>query len=113
MYYAEQDLFLNAACMLETKLGAEDLLDRLQRIEKDLGRIETFKNGPRSIDLDVLLYGMESISSNRLIVPHPKIAERPFVLKPLLDILPKDTRHPYFSETFAVRYLILQTDVYF
>ena len=113
MYYAEQDLFLNAACLLETKLEAWDLLDQLKRIEKDLGRIETFQNGPRIIDLDVLLYGKEIISSNHLVVPHPRIAERAFVLKPLCDILPKDTRHPHFSESFAVGYFILSTAMFY
>jgi len=102
MYFTDQDLFLNAACVLETKLGAVDLLDQLQRIEKELGRVETFRNGPRSIDLDVVLYGSEVINTDRLIVPHPKIAERAFVLKPLCDIIPSDTMHPTTAQTFKV-----------
>lgn len=78
--------FLNGAIKIETKLSPNMLLRRLKKIEKELGREDTVKNGPRTIDLDILLYGNKIISRKNLIIPHPRMFEREFVIKPLLTI---------------------------
>jgi len=82
-----QGKFLNAAVKIETTLAATDLLDRLKRIERELGRVKTARNGPRTIDLDILFYGNVSVRTKDLDIPHPRIFEREFVLKPLLELL--------------------------
>ncbi len=84
----DQPAYLNAAVGLTTRLGPEALLDRLQELERDHGRTREVRWGPRTIDLDLLLYGASAISSGRLTVPHPRLAERRFALLPLLDVLP-------------------------
>jgi len=88
MYIEDQDKFLNAVCLLRTSTQPMILLDRLKDIENKLGRLATYRNGPRIIDLDILLYGNHCISNERLTIPHPRMHERPFVLKPLCDINP-------------------------
>ena len=88
MYVIDQNAFLNAACLLETSLTSMQLLDALKDIEMELGRQATFKNGPRIIDLDILMYADQVVKEDRLEIPHPRIAERSFVLKPLCDINP-------------------------
>lgn len=88
MYIEDQDKFLNAVCLLRTSTQPMILLDRLKDIENKLGRLTTYRNGPRVIDLDILLYGNHCISNDRLTIPHPRMHERPFVLKPLCDINP-------------------------
>lgn len=93
-----QGKFLNAAAELETTLGPEGLLDELQAIENELGRTRTVHWGPRTIDLDVLLYGDEVVQTQRLTVPHPLMHERVFVLGPLCEIAP-GARHPALGET--------------
>jgi len=86
---ADQPRFLNAAAAVETTLSAHDLLDRLLAIELRLGRTrEGARFGPRTIDLDLLLYGDERIDEPGLEVPHPRLHERRFVLEPLLDLDP-------------------------
>lgn len=85
MYVTEQDEFLNAACELETRLSPIELLDALQDIEKTLGRVKTIDKGPRSIDLDILLYEGEIVNTERLKVPHALMHEREFVLRPLAE----------------------------
>lgn len=86
MYFTQQDPFLNAVCQIKTDLAPISLLEKLKSIEKKLGRVETFRNGPRTIDLDILLYDDKTQSSETLQIPHPKLQERSFVLKPLMDI---------------------------
>ena len=87
--YAEQPPFLNAAVAVETELGPRELLDRLLAVERELGRERTGPRfGPRTIDLDLLLYGDETIDEPGLVVPHPRLAERRFVLEPLADLDP-------------------------
>ena len=88
MYHTDQRSFLNAVCLVQTSLPPLELLDELQSIEQRVGRQASFRNGPRMIDLDILMYGNQSISTDRLQVPHPRIAERAFVLLPLSDIAP-------------------------
>lgn len=81
--------YVNAVACLDTALAAEDLLDRLQQIEKRQGRTTGQRWGPRTLDLDILLYGEQIISSARLSVPHPGLHERSFVLYPLQEIAPE------------------------
>ena len=93
MYRTDQDWFVNAVVLGETDLSPRELLEQTQGIEKGMGRIETFKNGPRLIDLDILFYGDQSIKEEGLTVPHPRMEERQFVLHPLRDVKP-DWVHP-------------------
>jgi len=82
-----QGKFLNAALKIKTGLSCFGLLKELKQIEKALGRKRTVRYGPRAIDLDILFFGDRLISSKCLEVPHPKIFEREFVIRPLLDII--------------------------
>ncbi|KAI0203761.1 Dihydropteroate synthase [Astrocystis sublimbata] len=88
MYVLDQNRFVNGACEVETDLEPLALLDALQDIERAMGRRKIIDKGPRNIDLDVLLYENERVSHSRLTVPHPLIAEREFVLRPLADLIP-------------------------
>lgn len=85
--YTDQADFLNIAVAIETTLQAEDLLSVCQGIENELGRVREFRWGPRIIDLDILLYNSETIETESLIVPHPRMYERAFVLVPLEEIM--------------------------
>lgn len=88
--YAEQPDFINAVCTLETRLSAAALIARMLEIEVASGRTrEAVRNGPRPLDLDLLVFGAEVIDENGLKVPHPRIAERRFVLEPLAEIAPE------------------------
>jgi 2-amino-4-hydroxy-6-hydroxymethyldihydropteridine diphosphokinase len=96
-----QDNFYNAVVRLETSLSPADLLERLKEIEvKVFRRVPSGHWGPRSMDLDILLYGEELLSGERLTVPHPRLAERRFVLQPLADLAPS-LRHPSLGKTIA------------
>jgi 2-amino-4-hydroxy-6-hydroxymethyldihydropteridine diphosphokinase len=83
-----QGKFLNAAAGIETDLAPEALLAELKRVERALGRRPGPRWGPRQIDLDILLYGEEILESERLVIPHPRLCERRFVLAPLAEIAP-------------------------
>lgn len=85
---AEGDDYINAVARIETGLGAEALLAALHTIESGFGRERPFHNAPRVIDLDLLLYGQDTIVRSGLVVPHPRMTERAFVLIPLLQIDP-------------------------
>ncbi len=85
----DQPDYLNAAALIETELNAELLLDQLQAIENQHGRIRTRHWGERTLDLDILLYGDEIVNTERLTVPHAGLAEREFVLYPLQKINPE------------------------
>jgi 2-amino-4-hydroxy-6-hydroxymethyldihydropteridine diphosphokinase len=85
----DQPAFLNGAVALETELGPRELLDALLAVERDLGRARRERWGPRTIDLDLLLYGDETIDEPGLTVPHPRLHERRFALEPLLDLDPE------------------------
>ncbi len=87
--YANQPAFVNAVARLETGLSADALLDELQKVESAHGRARSFANAPRTLDLDLLLYGEEVRASPRLTLPHPRMHERAFVLNPLLEIAPE------------------------
>lgn len=80
--------YLNAVIELETGLTAPALLDHLQQIEQQAGRERPYRNAPRTLDLDLLLYGSARIESERLTVPHPRMTQRAFVLVPLAEIAP-------------------------
>ena len=83
----KQPKFLNVALKITTDIPPVTLLKKLQNIEKRLGRTKTVRNGPRTIDLDILFYADKIINRKDLIVPHPRIFEREFVLKPLSEII--------------------------
>ncbi|MCM3571462.1 2-amino-4-hydroxy-6-hydroxymethyldihydropteridine diphosphokinase [Neobacillus mesonae] len=86
--YEDQDLFLNMVIEIQTTLEAMELLDRCLTVESELGRKREIRWGPRTIDLDILTYNQENIKNERLIVPHPRMMERAFVLVPLLEMKP-------------------------
>jgi 2-amino-4-hydroxy-6-hydroxymethyldihydropteridine diphosphokinase len=89
--YADQPAFLNGAAALETDLSPRALLDRLLAVEQELGRVRGVgpRFGPRTIDLDLLLYGAEVLDEPGLTVPHPRLAERQFALEPLYELDPE------------------------
>ena len=84
----DADPFLNAVVEVQTELGPEALLDVCLAVENKLGRVRTGGWSPRTIDIDVLIFGQTDIDTERLQLPHPRIAERDFVLRPLVDIAP-------------------------
>ena len=96
----EQPDYLNAVVAIATSLSAEGLLDRLQAIEQAQGRERSVRWGPRTLDLDLLLYGDQQICSPRLQVPHPAMAQRHFVLYPLAELCAADCVLPS-GETLA------------
>lgn len=96
--YTEQDNFVNAVCIAETKLSPRELLEVLLKIELDMGRVRIIKWGPRIIDLDILFYEDLIIDEEDLKVPHIEIQKRSFVLEPVNEISP-DKIHPVFKKT--------------
>lgn len=105
--YKDQDDFLNAVIKIESRLSPENLLKKLLKIEKNLGRVRTKKWGPRTIDIDILLYGDRKYKSEDLTVPHPEMTERAFVLIPLAEIAdPKNL----IIDNFTLEYYIKNLD---
>jgi 2-amino-4-hydroxy-6-hydroxymethyldihydropteridine diphosphokinase len=98
--YREQPSFLNAVIALETDLPPAALFDALLAIERDLGRVRSFRNAPRTLDLDILLQDDLVMDTPELTLPHPRMHERAFVLAPLAEIAP-DVRHPVFGSSAA------------
>ena len=96
--YTDQPQFLNAVLEAETELTPEALLARIGSIENELGRQRSIPKGPRAIDIDILLYGDLIIDQPNLQIPHPRMAERRFVLSPLADLAP-DLIHPAARRT--------------
>ncbi|MFD2628029.1 2-amino-4-hydroxy-6-hydroxymethyldihydropteridine diphosphokinase [Oceanobacillus kapialis] len=86
--YTDQADFLNMVVQVHTSFSSERLLGTCQEIEKQLGRKRDIRFGPRTIDLDILLYNQENIKTEQLIIPHPRMHERAFVLIPLREIAP-------------------------
>ncbi len=86
--FTDQAYFLNLVVCVETGFVAQDLLEVCQKIELELGRVRDIRWGPRTADLDILLYNNDNIETENLIVPHPRMHERAFVLIPLLEIAP-------------------------
>ena len=103
--YTDQANFLNVVISVATELDAHELLEACQGIEHELGRVRDIRWGPRTVDLDILLYNNDNIETESLIVPHPRMHERAFVLIPLLEIAPAVV-HPMtgslYSEEAAV-----------
>jgi 2-amino-4-hydroxy-6-hydroxymethyldihydropteridine diphosphokinase len=95
-----QPPYLNMVAELETELSPKGLLAEMLRVEKALGRERRERWGPRTLDLDLLLYGDLVLEEEGLSVPHPRLHERAFVLVPLLDLLPEG-RHPLLGQSFA------------
>jgi 2-amino-4-hydroxy-6-hydroxymethyldihydropteridine diphosphokinase len=93
-----QGKYLNAVWKVETTLSAKDLLNKLFEIEKTLGRVRSERNAPRTIDLDILFYGNAVIEEPGLTVPHPRLQEREFVLRPMMDLDPGMV-HPRLKKT--------------
>ena len=96
--FEAQPKFINMAIKIETSLHPVKLLDTVKKIEKEIGRAESFRWGPRNIDIDILLYGDETVKEPELEIPHPRMEERAFVLVPLSEI-GGDAKHPLTSET--------------
>lgn len=83
-----QGRYLNSVCQVETELSPRALLAVLKTIERDLGRTDSVRNGPREIDLDILLYDEVILDAPDLSIPHPRMRDRPFVMQPLKEIAP-------------------------
>ena len=106
--YEDQPKFLNQAIKAKTYLDPEPLLKHLKRLEVALGRKESFPNGPRLIDIDILFYDDLVLKTALLTIPHPRLHERGFVLLPLMDINP-NLVHPVFKK--SVRDMAAKCDV--
>ena len=94
----EQPRFLNMVCQVNTRLAPEELLTLAKGIELKLGRVSGKSNAPRPIDIDILFYGDQVVNTKKLVIPHPRITERAFVLVPLDEIAP-DFVHPVSGKT--------------
>ncbi|HLK46677.1 MAG TPA: 2-amino-4-hydroxy-6-hydroxymethyldihydropteridine diphosphokinase [Bryobacteraceae bacterium] len=91
--FTAQRWFLNLVAEVETELFPMQLLSHIGKLERALGRVRTVKNGPRTLDIDILLYGKAVVRSAQLEIPHPRMGERRFVLAPLAELAP-ELRHP-------------------
>jgi 2-amino-4-hydroxy-6-hydroxymethyldihydropteridine diphosphokinase len=98
--FLEQPWFLNCVLEGETEAPAQTLLNELRRIEARMGSKKLVAKGPRLLDVDILLYGDETVDTPELQVPHPRMTERRFVLEPLAEIAPK-LQHPSWSGTIS------------
>jgi 2-amino-4-hydroxy-6-hydroxymethyldihydropteridine diphosphokinase len=96
--YTDQRWFLNLVVEAETELFPMQLLTRIVKVERALGRVRTVPKGPRTLDIDILLYGRVVVRSARLEIPHPRMGERRFVLAPLAELAP-GLRHPLTRKT--------------
>jgi 2-amino-4-hydroxy-6-hydroxymethyldihydropteridine diphosphokinase len=96
--YTTQPWFLNCAVALETDLPPQELISRILSVEEQMGRTRVLKKGPRTIDIDIVLYNSMVMASQGLAIPHPAMHERRFVLQPLSEIVP-EARHPVLHRT--------------
>ncbi len=96
--FTDQPWFLNCVVLLETKATPAQLLANLLAIEQEMGRVRTQKKGPRTIDIDILLFGETILDSPALTIPHPALHQRRFVLEPLAEIAP-EAWHPGLKKT--------------
>ena len=99
--FRNQPAFYNAVCRIRTRLTPFQLMEQLLRVESAIGRRRTFRNAPRLLDLDILLYDRLALNTPPLILPHPQMTARLFVLRPLADIAPPRLRHPVSGLTVA------------
>jgi len=106
--FTDQPAFLNQAIKVETYLEPEALLQHLKRLESVMGRVPSFQNGPRLIDIDILFFDDLVLDSPFVQIPHPRLHERAFVLMPLNDLCP-DLVHPVLQK--SVSELLLATDM--
>jgi 2-amino-4-hydroxy-6-hydroxymethyldihydropteridine diphosphokinase len=97
----DQPDFVNAVCKVSSSVGPESLLKILLSIEVDFGRVRSVRNGPRILDLDILLFGDIRYSSCDVVIPHPRMFDRAFVLKPLLEIAPDLLERKSFNSAFS------------
>ena len=105
-----QDAFYNAALLLSTRLDPRTLLRRMLQIENEtFRRVRTSHQGPRTIDLDLLLYGNSVINEEHLVVPHPRLTERRFVLQPLCEIAP-EAIHPLTGKAMSEHLALLDSN---
>ncbi|KIM41558.1 hypothetical protein M413DRAFT_445532 [Hebeloma cylindrosporum] len=115
MYVTDQPSFINCACIVETNLSPPDVLELIKRIEFIVGRVPSIRNGPRAVDLDIIFYdhivfdalGGTRYGNRDVVIPHPRVQEREFVLRPLNDMIPGYI-HPVLKKTVA----ILLQDIY-
>jgi 2-amino-4-hydroxy-6-hydroxymethyldihydropteridine diphosphokinase len=98
--FRDQDWFLNCVAEFETGLFPKRLLQRMQKVELTMGRVRSLKNGPRNIDLDILLFGNAIMQTEELEIPHPRYRERRFTLAPLAELAPA-MRDPVTGQTMA------------
>lgn len=96
--FADQGWFLNCAVAVETELTPQPLMGAILRIEQEIGRKRTVPKGPRTIDIDILLYSDVAVDSAQLTIPHPAMHERRFVLEPMAEIGP-EVRHPVLKKS--------------
>lgn len=96
--FTEQPWFLNIAVELQTELMPKQLLSALLKIEREMGRKRIRPKGPRLIDIDIVLFGNAVVDNPKLVIPHPAMHERKFVLAPLAEIAP-DARHPVLKKS--------------
>ena len=107
--YEDQPEFLNQVLEVRTDLDPLPLLEALKAVEAQMGRLKSFRFGPRLIDLDILFYGQQVIEMEKLSIPHPRLQERAFVLVPLHEIAP-DFVHPALNETISTLLDKVDTD---
>jgi 2-amino-4-hydroxy-6-hydroxymethyldihydropteridine diphosphokinase len=103
MYFEAQDVFLNAALRGQTDLAPSELLTFVKKLEAQIGRKVRFANGPREIDIDILFYDSQTYTDEFLTIPHTAIADRDFVLRPLMDIAP-ELIHPVLRKSITKLY---------
>jgi len=96
--FADQPAFFNQVLEIESKYAARDVLNMILQIEENMGRKRTFKNAARIIDIDILFFNDETINEQNLVIPHPEISNRRFVLSPLNEIAPQMI-HPVLKKT--------------
>ncbi len=106
--FRDQPLFMNAACRMWTRLDCFQLMDRVKAIEAEVGRQRVFVNAPRTLDIDIIVFGQTVLETPNLTIPHPRMAERAFVLEPLAEIAPS-LLHPALKET--IRTLLMRLNV--
>ena len=107
--YTDQDWFINAVIRIDTNLQPIELLKLLKAIEKQLGRVETVRFGPRVLDMDIIFYDDLVFEKDALIIPHPRMHKRGFVLRPICDIEP-DFIHPALKQDMKTLLSLVEND---